>query len=81
MAKKKLAMSHPLATIPKQVKSKNSLHISLSDNRRLQDIIALAQKFEKNDGIDFIGLDFIRTGHSDGYEMVDEFVNRYECSH
>ena len=72
--KKKAGYEPSLSYDPKTDKIKNSLHISLADNRRLQDLINLAKKFEKNDGIDFIGLDFIRTGHSDGYEMVDEFV-------
>ncbi len=47
----------------------DSLHISLMDKRRIQHIITRMEHFEKDPNIDFVGLDFIRTGRADGYEM------------
>ncbi len=51
-----------------------SRHISLSSEQRIQDIIELAAKFEKDPEIAYIGLDFIRTGRADGYELAPEVV-------
>lgn len=51
-----------------------SRHISLSDEKRLKDIIDLLKYYDKNPNIHYLGLDFIRTGERDGYEMVDEMV-------
>lgn len=52
-----------------------SYHISMGDKKRLQDLINIVKKFDKNPNVDFIGIDYIRSGHADGYEMVDEIVN------
>ena len=51
-----------------------SRHISLSDPKRLQDIIDILKRYDSNPNISYVGLDFIRTGEVDGYEMVDEMV-------
>lgn len=51
-----------------------SRHISLDSRKRLDDIISLLKKYDSNPNISYLGLDFIRTGEVDGYEMVDEMV-------
>jgi hypothetical protein len=51
-----------------------SKHISLFSETRIQDIIELASVFEKDPEIGFIGLDFIRTGRADGYELAPAVV-------
>lgn len=51
-----------------------SRHISLNSQKRLNDIIALMKRYEANPNVSYLGLDFIRTGEVDGYEMVDEMV-------
>lgn len=47
----------------------DSLHISLMDKRRIQNIVDRMITFENDPNVDFVGLDFIRTGRADGYEM------------
>ena len=51
-----------------------SRHISLADPKRVQDIIDILKRYDANPNISYLGLDFIRTGEVDGYEMVDEMV-------
>ena len=51
-----------------------SRHISLADPKRVQDIIDILKRYDANPNISYVGLDFIRTGEVDGYEMVDEMV-------
>ncbi len=53
---------------------KSYMHISLNDEKRIRDIINLVKKLDKEEYIDFIGLDYIRTGHVDGYELADSVV-------
>lgn len=53
----------------------NTSFISISDEKRIQDMIKICRKFQQNDNINFIGLDFIRTGLLNGYELVDQFIN------
>ena len=49
--------------------------ISLSDDKRVTDIIKFIKAITKNaPGIDYIGLDYIRNANG-GFEMVDEFVS------
>ena len=67
--KKKAGYEASLGYDGKTDKIEDSLHISLNDEKRIQDIIALAKKFNANPQVDFIGMDFIRTGRADGYEM------------
>ncbi len=55
-------------------KLQDSLHISLLDQKRLDHIIATAKDFQADPYVDFIGLDFIRTGRADGYEMGPRVV-------
>lgn len=50
------------------------MHISIDDKKRFEDLLALIKKFDANPDIDFIGIDYIRTGHLDGYEMADKVV-------
>ena len=47
----------------------DSLHISLNCSKRLNDIIKVVKQLDNNPHVSFIGLDFIRTGRADGYEM------------
>ena len=51
-----------------------SRHISLADPKRVRDIIDILKRYDSNPNISYVGLDFIRTGEVDGYEMVDEMV-------
>jgi len=50
-----------------------TLHISLNDERRFQQVVELARKLQNDPHYDYVGLDYIRTGFG-GYELVDEFV-------
>ena len=54
-----------------------SRHISLADTKRVQDIIDILKRYDSNPNISYVGLDFIRTGEVDGYEMVDENGRAY----
>ncbi|HAX61586.1 MAG TPA: hypothetical protein DCX95_03365 [Elusimicrobia bacterium] len=47
--------------------------ISISDEKRISDIIRLIKVFNEIPEIDYIGLDYIRNALG-GYELVDEFV-------
>ncbi len=47
--------------------------ISLDDPKRQQDILDFLQTMNKDSNVDFVGLDYVRTGFA-GYELVDEFV-------
>lgn len=47
--------------------------VSLMDENRLNDIVAVAKKLQADPNVDYIGLDYIRSA-AGGYEMVDEFV-------
>ena len=47
--------------------------ISLNDPKRRQDVIDILKKFNDDDSIDIIGMDYVRTGFA-GYEFVDEFM-------
>jgi hypothetical protein len=47
--------------------------ISITDEKRLSDIIDVVKQLNADPNVDFVGLDYIRTGFG-GYEMVDEFV-------
>ena len=51
-----------------------SLHTSLASRRRIADLTAFAIAMQRKKHVDFIGFDFIRTGHSDGFELVDHVV-------
>ena len=52
-----------------------SYHISIGDKKRLDDLVEIVKELDKNPYVDFIGLDYIRTGDFDGYELVDEVVS------
>ncbi len=52
----------------------SSRHVSLGSEARLNDIINLLKEFDANENISYLGLDFIRTGEMDGFELVDEMV-------
>jgi len=47
--------------------------ISLEDPKRRQDILDFLQAMNKDSDVDYVGMDYVRTGFA-GYEMVDEFV-------
>ncbi len=47
--------------------------VSLLDARRVNHMIDLATSMRKRHGVDYVGVDYLRTD-GDGYEMVDEFV-------
>ncbi len=47
--------------------------ISIGDQKRRADIIALLTRLANTPGVDYIGLDYIRNAIG-GYEMVDKFV-------
>lgn len=47
--------------------------ISLSDEKRKQDVINFIKKVSEIPGVDYIGIDYIRNAFG-GYEMVDEFI-------
>lgn len=50
------------------------MHISLIDEKRFNDLVNVVREFDKNPDIDYIGFDYVRTGHKDGYEMADLVV-------
>jgi len=50
-----------------------TLHISLADEQRRAQVVALARRLQHDPHYDFVGLDYVRTGFG-GYELVDEFV-------
>ena len=50
-----------------------TLHISLNDEKRFQQVVELARKLQNDPHYDYVGLDYIRTGFG-GYELADEFV-------
>ena len=52
----------------------DTYHISLNCEKRFKDIIAVAKKFEVHPHVDYIGVDFIRTGRADGYEMGPQVI-------
>ncbi|HBE04286.1 MAG TPA: hypothetical protein DC049_17690 [Spirochaetia bacterium] len=52
----------------------DSYHVSIACDKRYRDIVNIASEFQKNDNVDFIGFDFIRTGHLDGYENGPQVV-------
>jgi len=56
-----------------------SYHISLADKKRLDDIVDIVKGLDKDPNIDFIGIDYIRTGN-DGYELVDEVIDEMSIS-
>ena len=49
--------------------------VSVTDEKRFGDILALMRRLDADPNVDYIGLDYIRTGFG-GYEMVDEFVRK-----
>ncbi|MCH7761084.1 hypothetical protein IIA15_06750 [candidate division TA06 bacterium] len=49
-------------------------HISLLDEKRLQDIVQLVRRLDEDARVDFIGIDYIRPGRG-GLEMAEEFVD------
>jgi len=51
-----------------------SLHASLASRRRIADMSAFARAMQGKRHVDYIGFDFMRTGHSDGFELVDHVV-------
>jgi len=51
----------------------NPHRVSISDRRRFEDILELVRKLDSDPNVDYIGLDYIRTGFG-GYEMADEFA-------
>ncbi len=48
-------------------------HVSLADEDRIRDIAKLIKLLDKEPEVDFIGLDYIRTGLG-GYELIEDFV-------
>lgn len=52
-----------------------SRHTSLGSKKRFADLVRFAELMNKEKYVDHIGFDFIRTGHSDGYELVDHVVD------
>ncbi len=51
-----------------------SYHISLKDKKRYNDLLSFTRRMDANPNVSFIGYDYVRTGHVDGYELVDDFV-------
>jgi 23S rRNA (uracil1939-C5)-methyltransferase len=47
--------------------------VSLTDPSRQEHIVEVLRHLQKDDSVDYIGLDYVRTG-TGGYEMVDEYV-------
>ncbi len=47
---------------------------SLSCRKRFMDIVKFLSNLNADENVDFVGVDFIRTGEGDGYEMAEEFV-------
>ncbi len=52
-----------------------SRHISLGSEKRISDIIDLVKSFQNDPEIKYIGLDFIRTGRADGYELAGSVID------
>ena len=67
--KKKIGYDPSLGYDSGENQIQDSYHISLNCEQRFQDILNVARSLEKNPYVDFIGMDFIRTGRADGYEM------------
>ena len=67
--KKKVGYDPSLGYNSTQNRLEDSYHISLNCEKRFQDILKIAKEFEANPNVDYIGMDFIRTGRADGYEM------------
>lgn len=51
--------------------------ISIRDNKRIEDIVRFIKRLNNIEGIDYVGLDYIRAAGS-GFELVDEFVKEME---
>ncbi|MFC1566771.1 hypothetical protein ACFL4A_02900 [bacterium] len=51
--------------------------ISIGDENRIKDIIAILKKLDQIKEIDYLGLDYIRNALG-GYELVDEFVEEMD---
>jgi len=49
-------------------------HVSLDDEKRIQDIIRLAKTIDADPNVDYVGFDYIRPG-AGGLEMVNSFVD------
>lgn len=49
--------------------------VSITDEKRLSDIIELVRLLNADPNVDFVGLDYIRTGFG-GYEMAEDFVRK-----
>ena len=67
--KKKAGYDPSLGYTASGNKLQDTYHISLNCEKRFQDILKVARAFEANPQVDYIGMDFIRTGRADGYEM------------
>ncbi|HMB00341.1 MAG TPA: hypothetical protein VKS21_05075 [Spirochaetota bacterium] len=52
-----------------------SSHVSLNCQNRFNDILQAMRELENHSQVDFIGIDFIRTGKADGYEMGPQVIN------
>lgn len=52
-----------------------SYHVSLIDERRIQDLINNVKFLDHDPNVNFIGIDYIRTGRADGYEMAEHVIN------
>lgn len=50
------------------------MHISLIDEKRFNDLLKVVKRFNSNPDIDYIGFDYVRTGHVDGYEMAEHVI-------
>ncbi|MBU1077222.1 MAG: hypothetical protein KKH98_08015 [Spirochaetes bacterium] len=50
------------------------MHISLIDEKRFNDLLKVIKRFNANPDIDYIGFDYVRTGHADGYEMAEQVI-------
>jgi hypothetical protein len=50
------------------------IYISITDEKRKQDIIDLLKKMNDTPNVDFVGMDYIRTDFG-GYEMASEFAD------
>ena len=74
MGKKKAKYEPSLGYTSVGDRLEDSLHISLACEQRFQDMLKVAKSFEKNPYVDYIGLDFIRTGRADGYEMGPQVI-------
>ena len=72
--KKKVGYEPSIGYSSSSDRLKDSFHISLESTSRLNDIVELVKKLQANPHVDYIGLDFIRTGRADGYEMGPRVV-------